>query len=190
MQVILNSDVMYHHDRLVREQLSAPMQKLATTCKQRGHTILIPETARLEFDRHQAEMAEKERQRLRTACATLDEHGIGHDSVDFEGIVSPRSLISMIAAAGGAVTEIAPTLGDYQDAHRRAALHEAPHPPDTKSDEMRDLIIWAQALRIARDEGALLICRDKVHTHSMGLRFELRASTYTPTTRRRGLSAR
>ncbi len=33
---------------------------------------------------------------------------------------------------------------------------------------MRDLIIWAQALRIARDEGALLISRDKVHTHSRG----------------------
>jgi hypothetical protein len=62
-----------------------------------------------------------------------------------------------------------PTLEDFQDAHRRACLHEAPHPPKIKSDEMRDLVIWSIALRISAGEAqTLLVSRDEVHSGSLG----------------------
>jgi len=62
-----------------------------------------------------------------------------------------------------------PTMEDFMEAHRRTCLHECPHPPDAKSHEMRDLVIWMIALRLAsQDGGALLISGDKVHVHSRG----------------------
>ena len=48
-------------------------------------------------------------------------------------------------------------------------MHLCPQAPDTKSDEMRDLIIWAVALRLAKhDSGAILVSRDEVHAHERG----------------------
>jgi hypothetical protein len=41
-----------------------------------------------------------------------------------------------------------PKLEDYRNAERRACLHLSPQPPETKSDEMRDLVIW----EVARNE--------------------------------------
>src|SRR2546421_10451680 len=52
--------------------------------------------------------------------------------------------------------------------NRRACLHLAPHPPDTESDEMRDFVIWAIALRLARVDTSILLSRDKLHTHVRG----------------------
>lgn len=62
-----------------------------------------------------------------------------------------------------------PTLDDYRSAHLKACFHESPIPPGSESDEMRDLVIWVTALRIAREHGgAVLLSRDKVHTHTRG----------------------
>jgi hypothetical protein len=62
-----------------------------------------------------------------------------------------------------------PTFEDLREAHKRACLHETPHPPDAKSDEMRDLVIWMIALRLASQEGgAILVSRDILHIHPRG----------------------
>ncbi len=62
-----------------------------------------------------------------------------------------------------------PTKADYDIAHRKACYHTSPHPPDIKSDEMRDLIIWEIAIRIANeDNGAILISNDNLHIHHRG----------------------
>jgi hypothetical protein len=48
-------------------------------------------------------------------------------------------------------------------------LHKCPHPPEKKSDEMRDLVIWMSALRLASQDGrALLVSKDEVHVHPRG----------------------
>jgi len=70
------------------------------------------------------------------------------------------------------------TLEDFRDAERSAAMHLPPAPPrkpptgkqDTDdSDEMRDLVIWAVACRLATTHGgALLLSRDKVHSGTLG----------------------
>ena len=59
-------------------------------------------------------------------------------------------------------------LDDYHAALRKACLREAPHPPEATSDEMRDLVIWQLATRLAAEGGAVLLSRDVVHTHHRG----------------------
>jgi hypothetical protein len=62
-----------------------------------------------------------------------------------------------------------PKLEDYRNAERRACLHLSPQPPETKSDEMRDLVIWEVALRVAKRDGkAILVSRDHVHSDERG----------------------
>ncbi len=130
---------------------------------------MIPLTARLEFDRHQEEMASEERQRLAAAYLKLDQHSITYTRVEPDTHITTPDLISLIRALRTAVSEIEPTKEVFDEAHRRAALHERPHPPGKKSDEMRDLVIWIQALQIARESGgALLVSADEVHVHERG----------------------
>jgi len=62
-----------------------------------------------------------------------------------------------------------PTPEDFNNAHRKACFKEEPHPPESEDDEMRDLVIWELALRLARENGgAILLSRDKVHIHHRG----------------------
>jgi hypothetical protein len=169
VRIVLNSDVLYHHERAVENRLSARITRLLEACKTQGHEIVIPHTTRLEFDRHQFEEVRKERQGLKAAYALLQRHGVRHSGDAPETVIGQAELIPLIEQFGVPVSELSPSLEDFQDAHRRAALREPPHPPDTKSDEMRDLVIWAQALRVAREaNGALLVSADVVHVHPRG----------------------
>jgi hypothetical protein len=71
----------------------------------------------------------------------------------------------MFRATGAKVETLEPTLHDYQAAERRAALHLAPLRPNSEADQMRDLVIWEVACRIAKaDAGAVLLSRDHVHS--------------------------
>jgi hypothetical protein len=169
MKVILNSDVLHHPHTLVREQLGRSLPALFEACRDRNQEIIVPLTTRLEFDRHQSERAEFERDEIRKAYKLLG--SVGHDieEGDLDELVKPSSLIDLIQQHGVRVSELDPTYDELQEAHRRAALHELPHPPDAKSDEMRDLVIWAQAVNVARREGgAILVSMDHLHTHERG----------------------
>jgi hypothetical protein len=169
VKVILNSDVLYHSGTVVRD-LRRGLCELFSACRDRGHEVVIPLTARLEFDRHQRQQVEAEQRRLAEAYELLERYGVDHGADDPGAVVTEPDLIGLIRATGVTVEEAEPTSEDLWEAHRRAALHESPHPPDSKSDEMRDLVIWLQALRLAsaEDEGALLVSRDVVHIHARG----------------------
>lgn len=168
MKVILNSDIT-HHQYLVTEGLGEGLQQLFKVCLASKHTILVPLTVLLEFQRKQSEFAEAKINQLQNACDLLDRFGIAHAAVRLSDVVRPPDLIDLIRKSGVDVIVENPTMDDLSEAHRRACLHESPHPPDTKSDEMRDLVIWMIALRIASHEGsAMLISRDTVHSHDRG----------------------
>lgn len=138
-------------------------------CGEKGHEICIPETTLLEFNRKQAEFVEKEIRNLRRARDLLDKYEVKFDDFDGSALISDPNLSALIQDAGVTCTIVPPTLEDFRNAHRKACSREAPHPPDIKSDEMRDLVIWEIALRIAGSENcAILMSRDELHTHHRG----------------------
>jgi hypothetical protein len=142
---------------------------LLKECASRKHIIVLPLTAKLEFDRKQAEFLDKAAGELKTAYSTLQKWKIGFEKVDPTKVLKAPNLVQLIQDFGIEVVMEEPTMDDYREAHKRTCLHQPPHPPSSKSDEMRDLIIWMIALRIAcREGGALLISRDQVHTHARG----------------------
>lgn len=168
MHVLLNSDVLWASD-LWRGRLPRRMQLLVDACRKQGNVILVPETAQLEFDRSQSELVDQRRAELDAAYATLAKFGITYDHQAADTVISPPDLLGLIAATGVTAEVVSPVLEDFQEAHRRACLHLPPQPPDAKSDEMRDLVIWMIAIRVAQHNGgALLISRDEVHTHHRG----------------------
>jgi hypothetical protein len=170
MKVILNSDVLHHEGTLVREKLMPPLVRLFEVCRDQRHEVVIPLTTRLEFDRYQLQMAEDIRRTIKDAYTVLDSHEIRYEKIDPETLGPAPDLIALIRKIGPSVSELAPTNDELVEAHRRAALHLPPHPSgNTKSDEMRDLVIWLQAIRLAREGGgAMLISRDGLHTNSLG----------------------
>lgn len=167
MFIVLNSDVLW--TGRFSTALPNSLQRFVDACRDQDHRIIIPLTTLLEFNRRQSDQVSKERNALRLAYATLDRLGITYDGRDPDAVIIAPDLLSLITSSGTAVEVTEPTLEDYQEAHRRACLHLVPQPPDTKGDEMRDLIIWMTAIRIAdENDGALLISNDVVHTHNRG----------------------
>jgi len=156
MKVILNSDVLCHPGRLVRE-LGRSLPALFDACRDRADEIVVPLTTRLEFDRHQRENAELERSEIAKAYKLLSRVGIKYEERDPVEVAKEPNLLELIAASGVRVTELEPTHEELLEANRRASLHERPHPPDSKSDEMRDLVIWGQHLLVPREKLAELL---------------------------------
>jgi hypothetical protein len=165
--IVLNSDVLW--TGRFSAALPNSLQRFVDACRDQDHRIIIPLTTLLEFDRRQSDQVSKERNTLTLAYATLDRLGITYESQDPDAVITAPDLLSLITGSGAAAEVIEPTLEDLKEAHRRACLHLAPQPPDTKNDEMRDLVIWMTAVRIAdENDGALLISNDVVHTHNRG----------------------
>lgn len=167
MKVILNSDIIFQDQLLV--VLSRRVRLLIERIKERGHEVVLPRTTILEFDRKQREAVDVARRDLQAAFARLDEFGISHDTPDLQEKVRAPDLVELIRNTGVGVVVEEPSSEDLIEAHRRACLHEPPHPASSKSDEMRDLVIWMTALRIATEAGgALLVSRDVVHAGHLG----------------------
>lgn len=168
MKVIINSDIIYH-SQLVTDNVSEPLQALFRACSETGHTIIIPLTTLYEFDRQQSELVQKEISKLEGAYELLDKFKIRYSRIEPSKVVKQPDLTGLIKQYAMNVIVEEPVFEDLREAHKRACLHQSPHPPNIKSDEMRDLVIWVIALRLAsRDGGALLISRDEVHTHERG----------------------
>jgi hypothetical protein len=168
MKIILNSDIL-HDERLVEDKLPKRLQQLIGACVERKHAVVIPLTSLLEFQRHQSQLVKQGASNLNAAYQLLDKHSIQYSRVEPSEVVKMPDLIGLIGSLGVEVITEDPTLEDYSEAHRRACLHERPHPEETKSDEMRDLVIWMMSLRLAnQDKGALLISNDVVHSHARG----------------------
>lgn len=167
MKIIFNSDLLYA-DSFIKESLPRHLNDFLIECKGHGHDIVIPETTLLEFNRKQNGFLQKEILELETAKRKLSLYGVVIEEFDSTNAVSTPNLVELINNIIPCVVQI-PTENDYSIAHRKACLREPPHPPDIKSDEMRDLVIWEVSLRISRENGgALLMSRDEVHTHHRG----------------------
>ena len=163
MYVVMNSDVLYA-TYLLRDKLPKSILELCQACIEHDVGIVIPETTKLEFDRIQKQHAQSKRKELQNAFESLRKYSITFKNKDPEKIVNVPDLLKMMQNTGVKVQMAVPTGAELREAHRRACLHEAPITTDSKSNEMRDVVIWLIAIRIAQERGgALLVSKDKVH---------------------------
>jgi hypothetical protein len=123
----------------------------------------------LEDERHQTQLREKKINELELARELLEGCNVAVPPFDSQTHVKAVDMATALRAEAVTVEVCDPTLEDYRDAERRAALHLPPQSPATSSDEMRDLVIWALALRLAKIDGqAMLISRDETHSDKWG----------------------
>lgn len=168
MDVILNSDIL-RDERLITDDVSKRLRTFLQACAERNYVIVVPLTALLEFNRQQSELVPKTAAEVDRAYELLDRFKIPYSRVDPSEVVKPPNLVSLIQKHKAKIVIEEPTLQDFQEAHRRACLHESPISTAKQSDEMRDLIIWVIALRLAKQNGgALLVSRDDVHNNPLG----------------------
>lgn len=167
MHVILNSDVL--RGNYQQHGLPDKVLQLCRACSVGDHILVLPETTLNEVQRHQNEIVERLRNELRTAAGTFSGAGIEFAEVDPEIVYPLVDVAELFDKQIRRLVIESPSVDDFRDAHRRACFHETPCPPDTKSDEMRDLTIWAISIRTAiAHAGALLVSGDVVHTHDRG----------------------
>lgn len=156
-------------DYLVTDSLPTHLRAFLEACAHNGVPIAIPETTLFEFQHAQEKLARDERSKIEGAYAMFERRGIPFHKVDPETVAQVPELMSLVGRTGVECSIARPQLTDYRQAHFRACSHESPVPPDSESDEMRDLVIWFLALRLAKEHnGAILLSRDKVHTHQRG----------------------
>jgi hypothetical protein len=169
MQVVLNSDVIFSK-ALRRSGLPAHVQRFLEKCAIAQHHIVIPETTKLEFEKAQELAREKEVLKLQEAITTLAMCNIQLPEIDVESqfpLLLIEDLLGRIDNLNFTIE--AATLEDYRVALRKASKRQNPHPPSSDMDEMRDLVIWQTALRVAASHhGAILVSRDEVHIHHRG----------------------
>jgi hypothetical protein len=167
VRIILNSDVLYGD--FSSHGLPREVQRLAGACGPAGHNIVLPLTTVLEMKHRQDELVHDARLRLTQARSVLSLQGIHVGDFDVTDVVRDVDAVALFKQLLSTTEVVPPTLEDYEDAHRRASLREAPHPEKIKSDEMRDLVIWAIAVRLSREDGrAILLSKDEVHVNSLG----------------------
>lgn len=172
MLVILNSDVLYTN-QFPHKRLHRHWNEFAKGCRAVGAELVIPGTALYEIQLRQRELYEEERQNIENAAALLAKYGVELVAPLRQDLIGEADLVRLFSDAGVRVRVENATLEDFRDAERRAALHLPPSPPrgprgnkhdKEESDEMRDLVIWAIACRLAAGHGgAILLSRDKVH---------------------------
>lgn len=170
MKIIFDTNQLYA-DNVIKNKLPNRVSGFLEICKKNGHEIIIPHTTLLEFDRKQNEIVSKERKEIELAAKKLTEYKISVGSFSVDKLIKPPSLISLIKNCGLNCKVEMPTKRDFVNAHRKACLREDPHSSDTKSksDEMRDLVIWEISLRLAREnDGAILISKDTLLIHHRG----------------------
>lgn len=168
MHIIVNSDVI-HSGRPVATGLPKHIEQFCREAQSVGCVIVIPRTALLENDRHQERLVEEAIVKVENATQTLRDWGVELPQIQAKDVVRKKDFVEALSEAGIRVEVEDASLEDFQDAERRASLHLSPQPPNTKTDEMRDLVIWKIALRLAKKHGkAILVSRDVVHSHDRG----------------------
>jgi hypothetical protein len=160
---------MLHVNSLIKRSFPSHIENFLTKCAAQNIPIAIPRTTLFEFENNQSKLRKDEVSRLDETKALFGTYGIGFEQFVSEEKVPTPNLTELVMKVGAKCTVVDATLEDFQIANRKACLKEAPHPEAGISDEMRDLVIWQTALRLAQSHGGgLLISRDVVHTHHRG----------------------
>jgi hypothetical protein len=177
MLIILNSDVLYTNV-FVHKRVHQNWRRFAEGCRSVNAELIFPRTALYEIELRQQELYDFEIKSIGNASALLQKYGIQFNAPIPEKLITAPNIVQLFKDTGATVRVEIATLEDFQDAERRAAMHLPPAAPRTPptdkqatddSDEMRDLVIWAVACRLAVTHGgALLLSRDKVHTGRLG----------------------
>jgi hypothetical protein len=173
MQIIVNSDVFYptklYPSGARLGILSKGIRQLTEECARTGVKIMIPRVALLELERKYSILMEKEITYLTEIKVVIDDYGVNCIDFDPKSIVTLPDIIKSMQDIGANVEVLDPTLADFVDAQRRAAGHLPPSEPEKKSDEMRDLVIWVMACRVAKSNmGTFLLSNDIVHWGPLG----------------------
>lgn len=167
MKILINSDMLIGVGLGTKDnaELDTSFAELVKTAREKDVELVVPKTAALEHEHHISEIIEGRRSKLLNCANTLRQHGIDVPSFDATKILKPVNVPDLLGGYGIKIEN--PCLTDYEDAQERACLHKPPAPRGDK-DEMRDLVIWAMALRIAKSQknGAILISNDSVHKDS------------------------
>lgn len=168
MKIIVDANIIYSN-ALIQDRLPSGLNSFLKICAEKNHDIIITLTTKLEFDRKQAELRRLKIQELKNASILLQIHKIGFKDFNAEKIIIAPDLLALIKEQKVNIHFIEPDLENFKYAHEKACLHLSPHPPDIKTDEMRDLIVWSIALNTAiQYKGALLISNDQLHIHERG----------------------
>ncbi|WP_456427721.1 PIN domain-containing protein [Rhodocaloribacter sp.] len=178
MKIIFNSDVLYNF-ALARPAAAVPawLCEFCRRASENGSSIVLPETVILELQRIHEEDVKAISEKLKEAQELLNEWGLSDDDVMISDAIQERDFVQELRNCGVEVAVEIPTIDDFRDAQRRACFRLPPHPPRSQSkksskdesDEMRDLVIWSVAVRIAQAEGgALLMSKDRIHTAHYG----------------------
>jgi len=145
------------------------LSKFSRGCKDVGATIVIPRVALLEFENKQLRYAETVRGNLTSAMTILNAHRIQHQEANIEDLVKTPDILRILSSGGANVEVMDPPIDVFEKAQEKAARHLSPSLPNNKSDEMRDIIIWVIATKLANEEGgAILLSRDEIHIGSQG----------------------
>lgn len=177
MLIVVNSDVLYTN-AFMHTQMHQNWRRFADGCKNVGAELVFPKTSLYEIELRQQELYDLEVQRITDAGKLLAKYDSTLKLRPATEQVKVTDVVSAFVAEGVKVQVELPTLDDFRDAELRAAKHLPPAPPRKsptqtgdveQSDEMRDLVIWSVACRLAKQGGgALLLSRDDVHSGKLG----------------------
>jgi len=167
-RIVLDSSVI-HSQRLVRDELPRHIRVFLRHCADKNIAVAIPETVVLEFTRKQRELVEQEIVGLRDAVRLLESYDVEAPAFDPDTLVTVPDPVILAEKCGVRVLLIKPKDEELREAHRRASLHESPQRRDSKDTAMRDIVIWLNALSVAREAGgAILVSNDTVHINESG----------------------
>ena len=177
MDVIVNSDVLFTNG-FSDKKLHKQWHSFALGCKGVGAKLVFPSTALFEVELRQEELHRIELGRIKEATKLLKKYCGAIEFPSEDQLISVPDVVALFKKTGLNVRIEAATIEDFRVAERRAAKHLPPalprrlkgdNTPEDQSDEMRDLVIWALACRLAKSNGgALLLSRDKVHSGVSG----------------------
>jgi len=177
MLIVVNSDVLYTN-AFMHTEMHKNWRSFAEGCKNVGATLAFPRTSLYEIELRQKELYDLEIRRIDDARKLLTRYDSTLKVRQAADQIKVADVVHAFSAQGLHVEVELPTLDDFRDAEMRAAKHLPPSPPrksssqssdEEQSDEMRDLVIWSVACRLARERGgALLLSRDVVHSGKLG----------------------
>jgi len=113
---------------------------------ERGDLVGLMHTVILETNAWLHSEEEKRRTRIEEAIQTLKNEGFTVTPNALPDLRWPN-IAEVMHAFDVRVANFEPTLQDYAEAERRTSMRLPPHPKKVEAEEMRDRLIWCQALR-------------------------------------------